>query len=188
MRVELWSTRDGGITWQRSAVDDDGQSPINVTLPVADLYGFRLEIVPDLPDSGGGPRSGEMPEGWIGVDDEPPHVEVVEATRIAGAEPGGVLIRWVARDRLLMPKSVRLLHSPSADGPWATIAEGLDAQGEYRWQPDRGCPTRVFIRAEAVDAAGNVGRTTTPDLVTIAVPKVVGKLGGVKVLPATGAP
>ena len=188
VRVELWSTRDGGVTWQRSAVDDDAQSPIDVTLPVADLYGFRLEVVPDLPDAGGGPRSGEMPEGWIGIDDEPPQVEVVEAKRIQGVEPGGVLIRWMARDRLLVPKSVRLMHSPSPDGPWATISEGLDAQGEERWQPERGSPTRVYIRAEAADAAGNVGSGTTPEPVTIAVPKVVGKLGGVKILPPAGAP
>ena len=188
MRVELWSTRDGGVTWQRSAVDDDAQSPIDVTLPVADLYGFRLEVVPDLPDAGGGPRSGEMPEGWIGVDDEPPQVEVVEVTRIQGPEPAGVLIRWVARDRLLVPKSVRLLQSPSPDGPWATIAEGLEAHGEHRWQPERGSPMRVYIRIEAADAAGNVGRGTTPEPVTVAVPKVVGKLGGVKVLAPAGAP
>ena len=47
---------------------------------------------------------------------------------------------------------------------------------------------RVYIRIEAADAAGNVGRGTTPEPVTIAVPKVVGKLGGVKVLAPAGAP
>lgn len=183
VRVELWSTSDGGVTWQRSAVDDDGQSPIDVTLPAAGLYGFRLEIVPDLPDAGGGPRSGEMPEGWIGIDDEPPQVEILEATRLKDTEPGGVLIRWAARDQILMPKSVRIIQSPSADGPWGTIAEGLEAQGEHRWQPERGTPARVFIRVEASDAAGNIGRGTTPEPVIVAMPRVVGKLGGVKVLP-----
>jgi hypothetical protein len=183
VRVELWSTSDGGVTWQRSAVDDDGQSPIDVTLPAAGLYGFRLEIVPDLPDAGGGPRSGEMPEGWIGIDDEPPQVEILEATRLKDTEPGGVLIRWAARDQILVPKSVRLIQSPSADGPWGTIAEGLEAQGEYRWQPERGTPARVYIRVEASDAAGNIGRGTTAEPVTVAMPRVVGKLGGVKVLP-----
>lgn len=183
VRVELWSTSDGGVTWQRSAVDDDGQSPIDVTLPAAGLYGFRLEIVPDLPDAGGGPRSGEMPEGWIGIDDEPPQVEILEAARLKDTEPGGVLIRWAARDQILVPKSVRLIQSPSADGPWGTIAEGLEAQGEYRWQPERGTPARVYIRVEASDAAGNIGRGTTSEPVTVAMPRVVGKLGGVKVLP-----
>ncbi|RLS34778.1 MAG: hypothetical protein DWH79_03650 [Planctomycetota bacterium] len=188
VRVELWSTRDGGVTWERSAVDDDAQSPIDVTLPASGLYGFRLDIVSDVPGPGGGPRSGEMPEGWIGVDDEPPHVEVIEAVRVQGVEPAAVLIRWVARDQLLVPRSVRLLHSPSPDGPWATIAEALDSQGEYRWQPERGCLPRVYIRAEAADAAGNIGRGTTPEPVTVFVPRVVGKLGGVKLLAPSGSP
>ena len=182
MRVELWSTRDGGVTWQRSAVDDDATSPIDVTLPAAGLYGFRLEIVADLPEAGGGPRPGDMPEGWIGVDDEPPQVEVVQALRAPG-ESGGVMIRYAARDQLLVPRSLKLLYSPSVDGPWATIAEGLEPQGEFRWQPDRTAPAKVFIRAEATDAAGNTGRGTTPTEVVIWAARVVGKLGGIKALP-----
>jgi len=181
VRVELWSTTDGGFTWQRSAVDDDAASPIEVTLPAAGLYGFRLEIVPDTPGAGGGPRAGEIPDGWIGIDDEPPQVEIVEARRVEAENV--VLIRWSARDKLLAPASVRLLHSPNPDGPWATIAEGLDGNGERRWTPDRGVPARVYLRVEATDAAGSVGRATTPEPVTIAVPRAVGKLGGIKPLP-----
>ena len=44
LRVELWSTRDGGLSWQKAAVDDDAVSPINVVLPAAGLYGFRREL------------------------------------------------------------------------------------------------------------------------------------------------
>jgi hypothetical protein len=83
---------------------------------------------------------------------------------------------------------VRISYSPNAAGPWATIAESLDAQGEHRWQPDRVVPPRVFIRAEATDAAGNVGRTTTPDMVATTVSRVVGKLGGVRVSTPPAAP
>lgn len=181
VRVELWSTTDNGFTWQRSAVDDDAKSPIDVTLPVAGLYGFRLEIVPDVPGAGGGPRAGETPDGWIGIDDEPPLVEIVEATRMEA--DGAVLVRWSARDKILAPGSVRILHSPNPDGPWATVAEGLDGQGDFRWVPDRAVPARVYLRIEAGDAAGNVGRATTPEPVTIAVPRATGKLGGIKPLP-----
>lgn len=188
VRVELWSTTDGGFTWQRAAVDDDTRSPIDVTLPSAGFFGFRLEIVPDLPGAGGGPRSGEIPEGWIGIDDDPPQVEIVSAARVEGAPSNTVLVRWVARDKLLAPASVRLLHSPNPDGPWATIAEGLAAEGELPWIPDRSVPARVFIRVEAADAAGNAGQATTPDAVTIAVPRAVGKLGGVRPIAPGGAP
>ena len=181
VRVELWSTTDNGFTWQRSAVDEDAKSPIDVTLPAAGLYGFRLEIVPDTPGAGGGPRAGETPDGWIGIDDEPPQVEIVEARRLEAE--GAVMVRWSARDKLLAPGSVRILHSPNPDGPWATVAEGLDGQGDYRWVPDRAVPARVYLRVEAADAAGNVGRETTPEPVTIAVPRATGKLGTIKPLP-----
>ncbi len=188
LQVELWSTLDGGVTWQRSAIDEDATSPIEVALPTVGLYGFRLEIVPAQSAGGLGPRSGAAPEGWIGVDDEPPAVELIQVEEVRAGGPTVVVIRYAARDQLLVPHGVRLVYSPSVDGPWATIAEGLDAQGEHRWQPDRVVPPRVFIRAEATDAAGNVGRTTTPDMVATTVSRVVGKLGGVRVSTPPAAP
>jgi len=184
MRVELWSTRDGGITWQRTAVDDDGRSPLQVTLPSAGLFGFRLDIVPDLPDLGTGPQPGEQPDCWLGVDDEPPTVELIEVARGKPGEPIGMVIRYAAHDQMLVPKSVKVLFAPQAEGPWTTIAESLDTQGEYRWQPLRTTPSRVHVRVEATDAAGNVGFATTSGPVVVVTPRVVGKLGGVTTLPA----
>ena len=183
MRVELWSTRDAGVTWQRTAVDDDTKSPIQVSLPAAGLYGFRLDIVPDLPDIAAGPQPGEAPDCWLGVDDEPPTVELIEAARAKPGEPVGMVIRYAAHDQMLVPKSVRLSFAPQADGPWTTIAEGLDTQGEYRWQPARTTPAKVHVRVEAADAAGNVGVATTSGAVLVSTPRVVGKLGGVTTLP-----
>lgn len=188
MRVELWSTRDGGVTWQRTATDNDTESPIDVTLPAAGLYGFRLEIVPDLPSAGAGPRSGDAPESWVGVDDEAPQVELLGVNRAQTGEPGGILIRYSSRDQLPAARSVRISYSPNAAGPWATIAESLDAQGEHRWQPDRNVPTRVFVRVEASDAAGNVGTALSTEPVTVASSRVVGRLGGLRVLPAGAKP
>ena len=183
LRVELWSTRDGGVTWQRVGVDEDATSPINVTLPAAGLYGFRLEVVSDLPDVGGGPAAGEMPDSWVGVDDEPPQVELIEAARAKEGAGGGVVIRYVSRDQLLVPRSTRISYAPNADGPWATIGEALENQGEHRWQPPRNAPPKVFIRVEATDAAGNVGSAVSSGPVMVAPARVVGKLGGVRELP-----
>jgi len=183
LRVELWSTRDGGLSWQRTAVDDDAVSPINVVLPAAGLYGFRLEIVPDVPDSSTGPRPGDAAESWIGIDEDPPHVEFLGATRLSESETSGVVIRYTSRDQLPAPKTARLLFSPNAEGPWATIATAVDNQGEYRWQPDRATPARVYLRIEIADAAGNVGAVTSPEAVTVSTTRVVGRLGGVRTLP-----
>ena len=185
LRVELWSTRDGGLSWQKAAVDDDAVSPINVVLPAAGLYGFRLEIMPDGPDSSTGPRPGDAAESWIGIDEDPPHVEFLGAARVSESETSGVVIRYTSRDQLPAPKTARLLFSPNVEGPWATIATAVDNQGEYRWQPDRSTPARVYLRIEVTDAAGNVGAVSSPEPVTVSTTRVVGRLGGVRTLPTT---
>ena len=182
VRAELWTTRDGGVTWQRAAVDADGRSPIDVQLPATGLYGVRLEMVADVPDAGDGPRSGDAPEAWLGVDDEPPQVELLGVSRDPQA-PGVLTVRYTARDPLLGPQAARLLYSPNAEGPWATIADGLASQGEHRWQPDRGVPARIYVRVEVTDAAGNVGAASSTDAITVAAPRVVGKLGGLRAAP-----
>ncbi len=183
LRVELWSTRDGGLSWQKAAVDDDDQSPINVVLPAAGLYGFRLEIVPAVPDASTGPRPGDTAESWIGIDEDPPHVEMLGATRVSEGDASGIVIRYTSRDQLPAPNTARLLFSPNSEGPWATIATATDNQGEYRWQPDRATPSRVYLRVEVSDAAGNVGAVTSPEPVTVTTSRVVGRLGGVRTLP-----
>jgi hypothetical protein len=185
LRVELWSTRDGGLSWQKTAVDDDVVSPINVVLPAAGLYGFRLEIMPDVPDSSTGPRPGDAAESWIGIDEDPPHVEFLGAARLSESDTSGIVIRYTSRDQLPAPKTARLLFSPNAEGPWATIATAVENQGEYRWQPDRVTPARVYLRIEVADAAGNVGAATSPEPVTVSTTRVVGRLGGVRTLPTT---
>jgi hypothetical protein len=49
-------------------------------------------------------------------------------------------------------------------------------------------PAKVYIKAEAADAAGNIGETVTPQAVAVAVPRVTGKLGGVRPLTPAPAP
>jgi len=183
LRAELWTTQDGGVTWQRSAVDSDGRSPIDVSLPASGLYGVRLEMVSDAADGAGGPRSGAAPDAWVGVDEDPPQVELVAVSRDDSTPAGALVIRYVVRDPLIAPRAVRVLYSPNAEGPWATIADGIDNQGEHRWAPDKAVPAKVHIRVEATDLAGNVGAAVSPNEISIAAPRFGGKLGGLRPLP-----
>jgi hypothetical protein len=183
LRAELWTTRDGGVTWQRAAADKDCRSPIVVELPQAGFYGVRLEVVADVPDADGSPRSGSEPDAWVGLDDEPPQVELVAIDRDETGPDDVLMIRYAARDPLLESRAVRLLYSPTADGPWATIAADLPAQGSHRWEPGRSVPARVFIRVEATDAAGNRGSAVSDDAVSVAPTRFQGRLGGVRTLP-----
>jgi hypothetical protein len=180
LRAELWSTRDGGVTWQRTAADDDGRSPIQVELPAAGLYGFRLEFTAGTAQ---GPRSGDAPESWVGIDEEPPQVELIDVASDGTGVEAALVIRYAARDPLLAPNGTRILYSPNADGPWATIASGRDNQGEHRWQPDQGVPARVFVRVEVTDAAGNIGSATSAEAMAMAQSKFTGRLGGLRPLP-----
>jgi hypothetical protein len=186
LRIELWSTRDGGVTWQRAGTDTDGASPIDVSVPTAGLYGFRLEVTSDAGGAAAAPPSGTSPETWVAVDDVPPQVDL-EVTPTSGPDGRASLeIRYTSRDELLAPGSVKISFSPHANGPWSTIASGLDAEGVHRWEPERSAPSRVFVRVEARDVAGNAGHAVTNEPLTVAPPRVIGHLRGLRELPAPG--
>lgn len=184
LRAELWTTRDGGLTWQKAAVDTDGRSPIDVELAESGFYGVRLELVADVPDADAGPRSGSEPDAWIGIDEEPPQVELVGVARDETATTDTLVIRYAARDPLLASNSVRLLYSPNAEGPWATIATVTATEGSHRWEPGRNVPARVFIRVEATDAAGNQSAAVSDEAVSIVPTRFGGRLGGLRPAPA----
>jgi hypothetical protein len=189
-QVELWGTRDGGVTWQRVAIDEDRTSPIDVALTEAGLHGFRLELSPAgvevLP-----PRSGDAPQCWVGVDEVPPTVSIQSVIRSSESSPGGeetIAISYASDDPLIVPRGVRLQFSPNPSGPWATIVEGLESTGRYLWKPDRTVPARAYLRIEASDSAGNVGAAVTPEAVLIGGGRPTGQLRSLRPLPPTPAP
>jgi hypothetical protein len=184
LRAELWTTRDGGLTWQKAAIDADGRSPIDVELAEAGFYGVRLELVADVPGADAGPRSGTEPDAWVGIDDQPPQLELVGVDRDEAAATDALVIRYAARDPLLPSNSVRLLYSPNAEGPWATIATGVANEGSHRWEPGQNGPARVFIRIEATDAAGNQAVAVSDAAVSVAPTRFGGRLGGLRLMPA----
>jgi hypothetical protein len=183
LRAELWTTIDGGVTWQRAVVDKQCQSPITVELPATGFYGVRLELVADVPDAEGGPRTGSEPDAWVGVDDEAPQVELLAVDRDEPGTGDTLIIRYDARDPLLTDNSVRLMYSPNPSGPWATIATNLANEGMYRWEPGKSVPARVFLRVEATDAAGNLGANVSAEPVSVAPTRVPGRLGSLRALP-----
>lgn len=189
-KVELWSTRDGGVTWQRVAVDPDCTSPIDVALDDAGLHGFRLELAV----VGGEvqpPRSGDAPQCWVAIDEIAPTVSIESVVRSSEPSATGeetIAISYTSNDPLLEPRGARLQFSPNPSGPWATIAEGLEATGRYLWTPDRTVPARAFLRVEVADAAGNVGAAVTTEAVLVSGGRPTGQLRTLRPLPPTPAP
>jgi hypothetical protein len=100
------------------------------------------------------------------------------------ASTDAFVIRYAARDPLLASNSVRLLYSPNAEGPWATIMTGAANEGSHRWEPGKNVPARVFIRIEATDAAGNQAAAVSDEAVSVAPTRFGGRLGGLRLVPA----
>lgn len=188
--VELWGTQDGGLTWQRVAVDDDRTSPIAVSLEQGGLVGFRLELAA-VGEQVQPPRSGDAPQCWVGIDEIAPVVSIHSVVSSSETSPTGeevIAISYACDDPLIVPTGATLQFSPNPEGPWATVAAGLEASGRYLWSPGRNVPARAYLRIEAADAAGNVGFAVTPEPVSVGGGRPTGQLRMLRPLSTPQAP
>lgn len=156
-KIELWMTRDGGNSWASVGVDPDNRSPVRTMVDGEGLYGYRMTV-----QSAGGaqprpPQSGEQPEMWIGVDLTKPSVRLINAELGQGSAQGEIAITWEASDALLARQPVSLSYAERREGPWTTIAAGLENTGRYAWRYDSQTPERLFLKLEVRDEAGNIG-------------------------------
>jgi hypothetical protein len=156
-KIELWMTRDGGSSWASVGVDPDNRSPVRTMVDGEGLFGYRMTV-----QSAGGaqprpPQSGEQPEMWIGVDLTKPSVRLINAELGQGSAQGEIAITWEARDALLAKQPVSLAYAERREGPWTTIAAGLENTGRYAWRYDSQTPERLYLKLEVRDEAGNIG-------------------------------
>lgn len=169
-RVEAFVTRNDGRTWERLADDSNRSSPIELSLPGEGLYGLAL-IVSTSAQPSAAPAPGEAPDYWVEVDTTAPEVKLENTQPGVGDDAGTLFLHWTVRDRNLAPDAVDVAWSPQLDGPWSTIAKGLRADGQYRWPVPREAMGRVYLKIEAADRAGNVGRFVTPSPVATEGPR-----------------
>ncbi|NQT13738.1 MAG: hypothetical protein HQ582_13375 [Planctomycetes bacterium] len=155
-RVELWGTRDGGLSWSNFGADRDKRSPMLVTVNEEGLYGFRV-VVQDASLNDQKPQRGDRPDVWIGVDLTKPAARITSAQRGSGNQADRMIIEWEADDQMLTARPVSLSVSGSAGGPWMVIASGVENTGRYSWPVDDRLPRQLYLRLEVRDNAGNVG-------------------------------
>lgn len=154
--VTLWATRDGGRTWRSWGTDPDNASPFEVNVEEDGVYGFRVVVKGVNGLEGETPKSGEPADLWVGVDTTKPTGKIVSAPFGTGKETGHLIINWQAADERLAARPITLQFSQSREGPWTTIAAGLPNNGRYAWLVDPRAPSRVFLRLEVRDEAGNL--------------------------------
>ncbi len=154
--IELWGTADGGKIWERWGTDPDGQSPLDIQVAGEGLFGFRMVVVAANGLAGNRPRNGDNADAWVHVDTQVPQARIQSALPGKGAEAGGLVIEYMARDDYFGDKPISFLYSELPTGPWTTIATGLPNSGRFVWKADPHLPPRVYLKLEAFDEAGNV--------------------------------
>ncbi len=154
-RVDFWGTKDNGRTWVALKDEANGTSPAKLTLPEDGSWGIRIR------PSGNGksPEVGEEADCVVEVDTAKPEVHLHQPALGTGADEGTMLLTWTARDQNLLGNAIRLYYATKPDGPWEVIVNGYKNEGVYRWAMPPGLGEKVYLRLEAQDRAGNVGRT-----------------------------
>ncbi|MEX0714575.1 MAG: hypothetical protein WD278_19720, partial [Pirellulales bacterium] len=166
-KVELWGTRDGGVSWTALGVDEDGRSPMSVSVEGEGMYGFRMVVETGTGLRTAVPRAGDLPDVWVAVDLTRPTARLIAAEQGTGEQVGELAILWEAEDQLLGDRPISLWFSESPHGPWTAIAAGLENTGRYSWRLDHRVGDRIYLRLEVRDEAGNVRVVDTADVVSI---------------------
>lgn len=202
-RVDLWVTRNEGQTWQKWSQHDGKNGVVTVSLDAREnaqlegQYGFRL-----VPVSGAGlserePVAGDAPDMRVVLDITAPTIDLF-APGSDPNTPDTLLIQWKANDKNFGDDPIILEWSEAPTGPWkpvasaggadpviqatamnAPVARRLANTGQYAWRIPAGVPARVYLKASARDAAGNVKEVVTRDPILVDLTKPRAKINGI---------
>ena len=204
-RVDLWVTRDDGRSWRKWSQHAGKGGAVRVALDVKEnqqlegSYGFRLVPVSGAGLSERAPGAGDAPDMRVVLDLTPPQIDLfLPPPDVNNPPPADTLIiKWQATDRNFGTAPVTLEWSATPTGPWKPIAttgddpvvqatavaapvvRRLPAVGQYGWRVPTGVPARVYIRATARDAAGNVREVVTRDPQLVDLTKPRAKISGI---------
>jgi hypothetical protein len=202
-RVDLWVTRDDGRTWQKWSQHEGKGGAVTVALDVREntqlegLYGFRL-----VPVSGAGlserePVAGDAPDMRVILDITPPTIDLF-APQSDPNVPDTLIVQWKATDKNFGEDPITLEWAESPAGPWKPVASAGGADpviqatavnipvarrlantGQYSWRIPSGVPARVYLKASARDAAGNVKEVVTRDPILVDLTKPKAKINSI---------
>lgn len=155
--VELWGSRDRGLTWKRWGSDPDRESPFDIETNNDGAYGFRIVVVANNGLATPRPIENDLPDIFVVVDTEVPSIRITGAAYGEGNQTGALVMRYQCTDTNLTQRPITLSFGPSISGPWSTIAAGLENEGAYVWPADPNLPRQIYIRVDGLDLAGNLG-------------------------------
>jgi len=187
-RVEVWMTSDRGQSWQKIGEDKNLKSPAEVNLPGEGVFGVSLVVTNGRGFGGTPPQPGDQADYWIEVDVTRPSGEIT-GVRPSGADDGSLVVTWNARDKKLATEPIDLYFSTTREGPWTSIAKGVQNDGSYRWVPPRDVAAHAYLRMMVHDQAGNTFTCETANPVALDdLSRPRGRVLGVSTTPKTGLP
>ncbi|QDT08829.1 hypothetical protein [Planctomycetes bacterium K23_9] len=155
--VELYGSTNAGKTWKRWGNDPDLTSPFDIETKGEGTFAFKIVVISRNGLASPRPLSGETPDIAVIVDKSKPDVKITDVKYGEGERTGSLVIRYDCKDPNLMQRPIALSFSDSPDGPWTTIAGGLQNEGDYVWPGDPELPRKIYLRIDAKDRAGNDG-------------------------------
>ena len=155
--IELYGSLDHGGTWTLWGQDPDRSSPFDIETKGEGVFGFRIVVVGGNGLASPRPLAGEAPDMFVVVDRTRPSIRFTGAKYGEGDRTGGLVMRYECTDTNLPRRPISLAFSGTPDGPWTTIAAGLENTGEYVWRADPNLPRQLYLRIDGTDQAGNVG-------------------------------
>jgi Tfp pilus assembly protein PilF len=154
--IELWCTRDRGITWQCWGKDDDHASPLVFTAPGEGLFGFTMIAYVGGKPSRPTPTAYEPPQRWVFIDATPPLAQWSTVEPAEGFATNRTLqLRWTAHDDNLSGRPIALSYQSSTDQAWHEIDSAVANTGMYDWKLPETVAGQVMVKLIVRDEGGN---------------------------------
>jgi hypothetical protein len=172
--VEVWYTTDSRSwtlkkSWSELPKELDKPLAIPVQFQNEGLYGFTLIPRSGVGRGAAGPQVGDDAQIWIEYDKTSPVVRLISVDVGRGEDDGKLLIAWSVEDRNIDrgERCVTLSYAEDPKGPWTPFATQVPNDGFFTWKMDGKVPFQFYVRVEARDKAGNVGKADSPERIKV---------------------
>ncbi len=154
--VELWYTRDRGMSWQLYGKDEDRTSPIVFNAPGEGLYGFTLIAKAGGQASRLTPKPYEPPQRWVFVDATPPLAQWNSVEPADGFATNRTLqLRWTAHDDNFSARPIGLAYQTSVEQVWHSIDDAVANVGVYDWKLPEKIAGQITLKLVVRDEGGH---------------------------------
>jgi len=154
--ASIWSTANGGRTWQKLADAPVTESSVKVRLPRQGAYGLALAAADRADNLLSAPDPGTAPEFTVICDTDPPRLALREPVEGAAFAGGSVVpVLWSAEDQNFGDGPITVECSTDGGDTWVVAARGAANTGRFGWKAPAIDSAKCLVRVRAEDLAGN---------------------------------